>query len=169
LDLSILDVIERKPQVVAMIPPVQIAPPKPNNGVWTVRSMPGQRSDRETIHFDQYSAQQIQRIGFEDHHPLEQFVSQGVALHEGALFGWLNQLLGLLTALAITCISCFGLYAWWLRKPKEDAAVDDSVDSPPSKGLFAGIVLLGILLPAAGISFVVIYIVERFAGRLGQA
>ena len=169
LDLSILDVIEHKPQVVAMIPPVQIAPPKPNNGVWTVRSMPGQRSDRETIHFDQYSAQQIQRIGFEDHHPLEQFVSQGVALHEGALFGWLNQLLGLLTALAITCISCFGLYAWWLRKPKEDAAVDDSVDSPPSKGLFAGIVLLGILLPAAGISFVVIYIVERFAGRLGQA
>jgi len=169
LDLSILDVIEHKPQVVAMTPPVQIAPPKPNNGVWTVRSMPGQRSDRETIHFDQYSAQQIQRIGFEDHHPLEQFVSQGVALHEGALFGWLNQLLGLLTALAITCISCFGLNAWWLRKPKEDAAVDDSVDSPPSKGLFAGIVLLGILLPAAGISFVVIYIVERFAGRLGQA
>ena len=70
LDLSILDVIEHKPQVVAMTPPVQIAPPKPNNGVWTVRSMPGQRSDRETIHFDQYSAQQIQRIGFEDHHPL---------------------------------------------------------------------------------------------------
>ena len=92
-----------------------------------------------------------------------------MALHEGALFGWQNQLLGLLTALAITCISCFGLNAWWLRKPKEDAAVDDSVDSPPSKGLFAGIVLLGILLPAAGISFVVIYIVERFAGRLGQA
>jgi uncharacterized iron-regulated membrane protein len=152
-----------------MIPPVQIAPPQVNNGVWTVRSMPGQRSDRETIHFDQYSAQQIQRIGFEDHHPLEQFVSQGVALHEGALFGWLNQLLGLLTALAITCISCFGLYSWWLRKPQVSIGMPDSAHYPQSKRLSAGIVLLAVLLPAAGISFILIYGVEWLGGRRGQA
>ena len=169
LDLSILDIIQNKPQVVAMIPPVQIAPPQSNNGVWTVRSMPGQRSDRETIHFDQYSGQQIQRIGFEDHHPLEQFVSQGVALHEGALFGWLNQLLGLLTALAITCISCFGLYSWWLRKPQVSIGMPDSAHYPQSKRLSAGIVLLAVLLPAAGISFILIYGVEWLGGRRGQA
>jgi uncharacterized iron-regulated membrane protein len=169
LDLSILDIIQNKPQVVAMIPPAQIAPPQSNNGVWTVRSMPGQRSDRETIHFDQYSAQQIQRIGFEDHHPLEQFVSQGVALHEGALFGWLNQLLGLLTALAITCISCFGLYSWWLRKPQVSIGMPDSAHYPQSKRLSAGIVLLAVLLPAAGISFILIYGVEWLGGRRGQA
>lgn len=169
LDLSILDVIEHKPQVVAMTPPVQIAPPKPNNGVWTVRSMPGQRSDRETIHFDQYSAQQIQRIGFEDHHPLEQFVSQGVALHEGALFGWLNQLLGLLTALAITCISCFGLYSWWLRKPEVGIGTPDNAHYPQSKRLSVGIVLLAVLLPAAGISFILIYGLEWLGARKGRA
>ncbi|MDG1163916.1 MAG: PepSY domain-containing protein [Porticoccaceae bacterium] len=169
LDLSILDRIQGTPDVAAMIHPVQIAPPKPKNGVWTVRSMPAQRSARETIHFDQYSAQPIQRIGFKDHHPVEQLVSQGVSLHEGALFGWLNQLLGVLTALAITCISCFGLYAWWLRKPQGGLGIPETVDSPTSPGLLVGIVLLGVLLPAAGISFVLIYSVEWLAGRVRQA
>lgn len=165
LDLRILDAIQDRPEVAALIHPVQIAPPKPNNGVWTVRSMPSQRSDRETIHFDQYSAQLIKHIRFKDHHPVEQFVSQGVSLHEGALFGWLNQLLGVLTALAITCISGFGLYAWWLRKPQGKSSVPDRVAAPPSTGLVAGIFLMGILLPAAGISFVVIYCIEWFSTR----
>lgn len=160
LDLSILDIIRDSPEVAALIHPVQIAPPKPNNGVWTVRSMPAQRSERETIHFDQYSAQLIKHIRFKDHHPVEQFVSQGVSLHEGALFGWLNQLLGALTALAITGISVFGLYAWWLRKPQGKPRVPARVETPVSKKLVVGIVLLGIMLPAAGISFIVIYSVE---------
>ncbi|HAZ94911.1 MAG TPA: hypothetical protein DCW94_04355 [Porticoccaceae bacterium] len=160
LDWSVLDTIQNSPEVAALMHPVQIAPPKPNNGVWTVRSMPGQRSERETLHFDQYSAELIKHIGFKDHHPVEQFVSQGVSLHEGALFGWPNQLLGVLTALAIICISVFGLYSWWLRKPEDRAGVPDRVEQKPSKGFFAGIVLLGLLLPAAGISFVVIYIIE---------
>jgi len=160
LDWAVLDAIRNTSEVAALIHPVQIAPPKPNNGVWTVRSMPGQRSERETLHFDQYSAVLIKHIGFAGHHPVEQFVSQGVSLHEGALFGWPNQLLGVLTALAITCISVFGLYSWWLRKPEGRVGVPDRVEQKPSKGFFVGIVLLGLLLPAAGISFVVIYIIE---------
>ncbi|MDB2594364.1 PepSY domain-containing protein [Porticoccaceae bacterium] len=168
LNLGVLDMIQSKPQVAAMIHPVQIVPPRPNNGVWTVRSMSAQRSDRETIHFDQYSAQQIQHITFNDHHPVEQLVSQAVSLHEGALFGWLNQLLGVLTALAITCISCFGLYSWWLRRPQSGPGMPEPVASPPSAGLAVGIVLLGVLLPAAGISFVLIYAVEWFAVRVRQ-
>ena len=165
LDWAVLDAIHGTPQVGSLIHPVQIAPPKPNNGVWTVRSMPGQRSARETLHFDQYSSALITRIGFKDHHPIEQLVSQGVSLHEGALFGWPNQLLGLLTALAIICISFFGLYSWWLRKPQDRVGVPDRATTPPSKGLFVGLVVLGLILPAAGISFVIIYIIEWFGVR----
>ena len=91
-----------------------------------------------------------------------------MSLHEGALFGWLNQLLGVLTALAITCISCFGLYSWWLRRPQSGPGMPEPVASPPSAGLAVGIVLLGVLLPAAGISFVLIYAVEWFAVRVRQ-
>jgi len=167
LDLSILDSIRNKPAVITLTHPVQIIPPKPDNGVWTVRAMSNQRSKRETLHFDQYSAQLIQHIKFEDHHPVEQFISQGVSLHEGALFGWLNQLLGVLTALAIICLSGFGLYAWWLRKPQGRLGVPDNVDTPVSTKLVMAIVLLGVLLPAAGISFVVIYIIEWLGAKLG--
>lgn len=163
LNLAILDSIRSKAEVVQLVHPVQIAPPKPDNGVWTVRSMPGQRSQRETIHYDQYSGEQIMRIGFKDHHPVERFVSQGVSLHEGALFGWLNQLLGVLTALAVICISCFGLYAWWLRKP---AQTNTTTSAETSLGFVVLIILFGLLLPAAGISFVLIVLFEWIVSRV---
>lgn len=166
-DIAMLDVLLESSEIVAMRPPVHVIPPKPNRGVWTFRSMPAERSQRETLHFDQYSGGLIMHTQFSDHHPLERIVSQGIAMHEGALFGWLNQLLGLLTALAVTGISVTGLYLWWRRRPASanvTAAVDShrSVDdddnrrAPTSLGFYAGIALLGIFLPAAGISFLAI-------------
>jgi uncharacterized iron-regulated membrane protein len=103
------------------------------------------------------------RIGFKDHHPVERFVSQGVSLHEGALFGWLNQLLGVLTALAVICISCFGLYAWWLRKPEQ---ANTTTSAETSLGFVVLIILFGLLLPAAGISFVLIALFEWIVSRV---
>lgn len=162
LNLNVLNDIRIKAEVVQLVHPVQIVSPKPDNGVWTVRSMPGQRSQRETIHYDQYSGEQIMRIGFKDHHPVERFVSQGVSLHEGALFGWFNQLLGVLTALAVICISCFGLYAWWLRKPAQASSTSATATSP---GFVALIIIFGLLLPAAGISFVIICLFEALRNK----
>jgi uncharacterized iron-regulated membrane protein len=69
--------------------------------------------------------------------------------------------------LAIICLSGFGLYAWWLRKPQGRLGVPDNVNTPVSKRLVMAIVLLGVLLPAAGISFVVIYIIEWLGAKLG--
>ena len=165
LNLLILNAIRSNSEVVDLAHPVQIAPPKPDNGVWTVRSMTQQRSQRETIHFDQHSGEQIMRIGFKDHHPVERFVSQGVSLHEGALFGWFNQLLGVLTALGIICISCFGLYAWWLRKPTQTKSSSPAT-AATSPGFVALIILFGLLLPAAGISFVLIFLYEWIVSRV---
>ena len=166
LNLQMLNQIRSRAEVVQLVHPVQIAPPKPDNGVWTVRSMNPQRSLRETIHFDQHSGKQLMRIGFEDHHPLERFVSHGVSLHEGALFGWFNQLLGLLTALAVICISCFGLYSWWLRKPADATKVKTDDARKFSPGWFCLIVIFGLLLPAAGISFLLIFLYEWLSSRL---
>lgn len=164
LNLLVLNNIRNNSEVVGLAHPVQIAPPKPDNGVWTVRSMTQQRSQRETIHFDQHSGEQIMRIGFKDHHPLERLVSQGVSLHEGALFGWFNQLLGVLTALGIICISCFGLYAWWLRRPTDTKSLSPAATTSPQ--FVALIILFGLLLPAAGISFVLIFLFEWIVSRV---
>ncbi|MGB0449810.1 MAG: PepSY-associated TM helix domain-containing protein [Porticoccaceae bacterium] len=164
LNLLVLNSIRNRAEVLQMVHPVQVVPPKPDNGVWTLRSMTPQRSERQTIHYDQHSGEQIMRIEFHDHHPVERFVSNGVSLHEGALFGWFNQLLGVLTALAIICISCFGLYAWWLRKPEQTKS--GSTAAATSPGFIAMIILFGLLLPAAGISFLLIFLFEWIVSRV---
>ena len=166
-NIAMLDMLLESAEIGAMRSPVHVIPPRPDRGVWTFRSMPAERSHRETLHFGQYSGELLMHTQFSDLHPLERVVSQGIALHEGALFGWANQLLGLLTALAVTGISATGLYLWWRRWPAGASATgavdshrsvdgDDDRRAPTSLAFYAGIALLGIFLPAAGISFLAI-------------
>ena len=155
-----------KDEVRSLVPPVNIIPPKPNNGVWTVRSMPPDRSQRVTLHYDQYSGDQIMRIGFENHHPLERFVSSGISFHEGALFGWLNQVLVLLTAISTIVLSVLGLVIWWRRRPKNELAAPAKVQRSLSAPFVIGIVAMGIFLPAVGISILLIVILELLWSRI---
>ena len=143
-----------------LAPPVQIQPPKSNNGVWTVRAMSQLRSERVTLHYDQHTGEEIMRIEFKDHNGLQRIASQGVSLHEGALFGWLNQLLGLMAALAVTAISLFGLIMWWRRRPQGELGLPDKGNEPFPKGLKVIIAITGLLLPAAGISFIAIIVID---------
>jgi len=158
--LITLDDIRLKLEVSELHHPIHIMPPKSDQGVWSVRSMSAQRSQRVTLHYDQYTGEQVMRIGFEDHHPIQRFVSNGVSLHEGALFGWLNQLFGVLTALAVVGISGFGLYLWWLRKPSGQLGAPAKLMKPTPKTFVAVIGCLAIFLPAAGLSFLVILLLE---------
>jgi uncharacterized iron-regulated membrane protein len=156
-----LDELAAKVATLELKYPIFILPPKPNNGVWTVRSMPQQRHQRITLHFDQHSGEQIMRIGFEDHHPVQQFVSHGISLHEGALFGWLNQALALLTAFGLIALSCLGISAWWKRRPKGKLAAPQKTDQALPRGLIVACVLLGVFLPSAGLSFIAIIVFEK--------
>lgn len=155
-----VDDIRDKSEVNVLHHPIHIMPPKSAQGVWSVRSMSAQRSQRVTLHYDQYSGEQIMRIGFEDHHRVQQFISQGVSLHEGALFGWLNQLLGVLTALAVIGMSGFGLYLWWLRKPEGKLGAPSRLSGSVPITWVAIVVLLAGFLPAAGVSLLVVLLLE---------
>lgn len=155
-----IQAIEENLQSERLVPPVQIHPPQSANGVWTVRSMPQQRSERISIHYDQYTGQEIMRVAFEDHHPVQRLASQGISLHEGVLFGWLNQLLGLLAALGIITMSIFGLLIWWLRRPSGSLAAPAKAPRPVSLRFGLLLLILGIMLSAAGISFAVVIFFE---------
>ena len=164
-----LDIIANKPEVLALTHPVIVMPPKTHKGVWTVRAMPSKRSERVTLHYDQYTGEDIMRIDFQDHHPVQRFISQGISLHEGALFGGLNQALGVLTAFAVMGISLVGLYMWWLRRPAGSLAAPTKASYPPPKGLLILVFFLGVFLPAAGISFVFIVVLEYLWALLRRA
>jgi uncharacterized iron-regulated membrane protein len=66
-----LQTIITKSEVQALSHPIKVQPPKANNGVWSVRSMTQYRPDRVTLHYDQWTAEPIMRIGFEDYHPVK--------------------------------------------------------------------------------------------------
>lgn len=151
-------------------PPVEVQPPRGDNGVWTIRSMGPSRPGRVTVHYDQWTGAQIMRIAFADHNRVDQFVAQSTSFHEGALFGWFNQMLGVLAALGVILLSVSGALMWWRRRPK------GRIGQPPMPtnralrpGVVALIVGLGVFLPMAGLTLMaalfVDYVFERVARR----
>jgi uncharacterized iron-regulated membrane protein len=142
-------------------PPVEVQPPRGENGVWTIRSLAPSRPDRVTVHHDRWTGQELMRIQFSDHHPVDRFVALGVAFHEGTLFGWLNQALGLIAALGVILLSVTGGLMWWRRRPK------GRLGTPPmpsdrriAAGLLVLIVVLGLLLPMAGVTLMAALVID---------
>lgn len=142
-------------------PPVELRPPRGDNGVWTVRSMTQNRPLRETVHFDQWTGAEIMRIRFADYHPVQRTVSYGIALHEGALFGWLNQFLALMTALAVIGLSASGGVVWWKRRPKGGLGIPPlPQNAGMSRGLTTFIIIGGLVLPLLGVSLLLLWLMD---------
>ncbi|WP_019960798.1 PepSY-associated TM helix domain-containing protein [Woodsholea maritima] len=141
--------------------PVEIQPPRGENGVWTVRSMTQYRPDRVTIHFDRFTGDEVMRIAFTDYHPVKQTISYGIAFHEGALFGVPNQILGVLAALGVIALSVSGALMWWKRKPAKALGVPPM---PRDKRLAAGVIIvilaLALFLPLVALSLIVALMLE---------
>ena len=142
-------------------PPVEVQPPRGENGVWTIRSMTPSRPDRITVHYDRWTGQELMRIEFSDHNPVDRFVALGVAFHEGALFGWLNQVVGLIAALGVILLSVTGGIMWWRRRPKGRLGTPPMPsDKRIAAGLLVLIVVLGVLLPMAGVTLLAALFVD---------
>lgn len=149
--------------------PIVVIPPKGENGVWTVRSMTPNRPQRKTIHYDKWSGEEIMRIEFSDHHPVQRLVSYGIAIHEGALFGWFNQLLGLVTALGIVFISISGAIIWWQRRPKGRlAAPKKATNAHLSRGVVALTLSLAAFLPMLMMSLACLILLELMMFAVGK-
>jgi uncharacterized iron-regulated membrane protein len=87
--------------------PVKVLPPgapqrfgPPAAMVWTVKSEAQNRPLNRSVTFDMATGSELKGTGFEDKHVIDRWVNYGIAWHEGQLFGWVNQLVGVLTALA---------------------------------------------------------------------
>ena len=144
-----------------LVPPVLISPPNKNNTAWSARSDSQNRMLRVNLKLDATTGEITERKDFSSKALLDKFISIGISVHEGQLFGWVNQLLGLLTALAILLITVSGVVMWWSRKPV------DSLGAPKSPRnqklpLLLGLVIvaLGTLLPLLGLSLIFILVIE---------
>jgi uncharacterized iron-regulated membrane protein len=147
--------------------PVLISPPSMRRPNWIARSDAQNRTLRATYEFDPKSFEEVKRETFADRALIDRVVGIGVAAHEGQLFGWFNQLLGLLTAIGYLVLVVSATLMWWRRRPRGALGAPPALAQPPRLATFvvALVVALGVFLPTLGISLIVVLLAERLIRR----
>jgi uncharacterized iron-regulated membrane protein len=142
--------------------PVLIAPPgapgrfgRKGADNWTVRSESANRPLRTNISYDGTSGKEVSRETFADSHPIDRVVGYGVAWHEGQLLGWINQLIGLLTAVMLATLSVTGFVMWRRRKPKEGIGPPPRAADRKIARLLPAVIGLAIFLPLLASSLLI--------------
>lgn len=130
--------------------PVLIQPPRapsrfgpPNGPDWKLTSEAQNRPLIRTITYDAASGAETGRQGFADKHVIDRVINFGIAWHEGQLFGWVNQLIGVLTGLALIMLAMSGTMMWWRRR-----VPGRGLDAPPVPAGRGRALLLLLLIPA---------------------
>jgi uncharacterized iron-regulated membrane protein len=129
--------------------------------MWSVKSDAQNRSLRTTITYDGASGKELSRQDFADRHPIDKAVGYGIAWHEGQLFGWINQLIGVLTALALITMTVSGFILWRRRKPVGSLGAPPLSKTPKAMaGVIAIMLVLAALLPLLALSLVCLVAIE---------
>ncbi len=166
-----LDSIVAKAAVQSLPAPVLVkSPGAPDRTgasmAWTVKSESQNRPLNVVITYDLATGRELSRKGQADKHVIDQAVAYGIAWHEGQLFGWVNQLIGLVTALMLVGLVVSSFVLWRRRKP------DNLLGAPPLPavparigGLVMIVVALALVLPMLALSLIAILLIEFFILR----
>lgn len=148
--------------------PVLISPPSARTRNWRVRSESQNRPLRVSYEFDPLNYTLVGVSRFADRPLIDRVFGMGVAAHEGQLFGWPNQVLGLLTVLGYLTLVVSSLLMWWRRRPVGVLGAPKEIvpRRPVARAIVALIVLMGILLPTLGLSLLLVLLVEAIIRRV---
>ncbi|MDB5694490.1 MAG: hypothetical protein JWN21_33 [Sphingomonas bacterium] len=164
--------LERLPAMVALARaerlafPALIRPPgvtdargSPSPG-WVVKSEAQNRTLQRSITIDAASGRELSRTGFADKHPIDRLVNYGISWHEGQLFGWVNQLVGVVTAAALLALVVTSFLLWRRRRPAGLLGAPPVPGTQHLRGVTAIIVALCVLLPMVAISLTAVLLLE---------
>lgn len=166
IDYSQIDSILKTVKPLQLKSPVLIYPPKPKSTEWTVKSQTQNRPQRVDMIVEGASGNIVSRTDFKDRHWVDRIVGTGIAIHEGQLFGWFNQFLGVVTTLGLILVSVSGAIMWWKRRDQGVlGAPQVSTNSKVSYSLIAILIVLGIYLPVFGASMLGVLVIEKFVLR----
>ncbi|MFF4145517.1 PepSY domain-containing protein [Streptomyces sp. NPDC001698] len=107
---------------------------------------------------DQYSGKVLASYGWPQYGLLSKLVEEGIALHQGERFGLPNLLVALGTCLAVIGMAVSGVVMWWRRRPtgKGLGAPRRAQDARVTRGVALIMLILGVAMPLAGISMLLI-------------
>lgn len=175
-DMAMLDVLAPKARAESLAFPVLVlapgasqfmAPPSPD---WIVKSDSQDRTLGVSIRYDVAAGEEIAREGFADGHVIDRVVGYGISWHEGQLFGWINQLVGVLTALALSTMTLTAFLMWRRRRPA------GQLGAPPLPGVgrrpaivAVAMLVLAAVLPLLAASLVLLWLFDRIVPRISPA
>jgi uncharacterized iron-regulated membrane protein len=119
------------------------------------------------LFIDRFSGEIRKDIRWADIGAVGQAVALGVRLHEGRLFGRTNQFMNLAAVIVLMGMSITGFVMWLQRKPRGSLGAPSALPSLRiEKGIILTIIILGIVLPLAGLSMLMFWLSERIRARL---
>ena len=161
-DLAAFDRVAATVIPLGLEPPVTIAPPSRGSENWTAKSNTPNRPYRVNLVVNGTTGEIVSREDFSDRHWVDRIVGIGIAAHEGQLFGWPNQLLGLLAAIGLVLLSVSGVVMWWRRRDRGILGAPPVALNPKlSVGLSVLVILFGIYLPLFGGSLMAVVLTEK--------
>jgi uncharacterized iron-regulated membrane protein len=114
-------------------------------------------STYSNLFIDQYSGEVIDSIRLKDLSAMAVARLLAYPIHVGSIYGMPTKILATLVCLLIVAMSVTGAVMWWKRRPRGKTGFPQKPEAfKPAKWLIAVICLLGLLMPAAGISILVI-------------
>lgn len=160
-NLSLSDELIANAQALAFAPPVELSPARGKPGQWQLSSQHQNRMLRADAWFDANTNELLTVKPFSEKSTVDKVVGIGISAHEGHLFGWFNQLLGLLTTLGLILVSISGFILWRKRKP------DGVLGAPPviadarvGMAVATITVVLALFLPLLLISLLTLLVLE---------
>ena len=143
-------------------PGYSITLPTTATGVFTVAVFADDPRNDATLHVDQYTGQVLADVRWQHYGPVARATEMGVMLHEGKLFGSLNQIAILLVCLMILLSSISGLVIWWKRRPQGRLGVPPlRHDLPTWKTGVAIMIALAIVFPLVAASLIAVWVLDR--------
>ena len=166
-DYTVIDHMVATVAPLQLAAPVLLSPPSKRTPEWTARSDHPNRMLNSKLVLDATTGTVKSRRDFADSSLLDRAIGIGVSAHEGQLFGWPNQLLGLFTAIGLVLMAVSSAIMWWRRRAPGTLGAPQAVPSVarPSYAMLATMCTLAVLLPFFGISAIVVACIERWCLR----
>lgn len=160
-NIQLPEILVQNAQALNFPHPAELAPATDQSRNWTLKSQTQNRPQRVDAWLDGDTGEVLKTKNFAEKKLLDRIIGTGIAAHEGQLFGWFNQLLGLFTTACLVLMSISGFILWRRRKPANILGAPPPMPQTHAGKVVTGVILvLALVLPLLAISLVLILLSE---------